>query len=504
MPTDNNDNSAGLKLPSGNLHNEWNSYTNNLKSPKSFLDFSFFFMIGAALQRRVWKNSCEMPLFPNPYILLVGDPGVGKGLALHPVNKLLHYHKKNPLKTGLDETVLSGSRVGILNELDKLSDKERDALKEAEDLLAKHRPDEKSNPEEEKTKPGHIEEPLLFPIAPKSITFEELASYMSKQVRRKDVPPELRCALVPKSGIYTHCSIAFILTELSSLFKKRTDKLVDFLTDVFDCLPYVNATKTAGTDNIRNGCLSLIGGTTPSFLQDTYSEKLLDEGFSARTVFVFADKNRFKQYGMPELTIDQLESKLLLLAHLKNLSQLFGQVTMSPDAQEYMKHYFEKTNYITNSNIKLKPYYGRKDIITDKLAMAIHFSRSYSMEIQLIDCQQAVVMLNAIEPVMHLAFTSGGQTPQSKATKKILDFLRYNKSEHFDFYHIWSKVCETEIEEPKLREHLTSLTEAGLIIQEGAGYRSTAMSSDEVEAREREKGITGLDNNDNKIVKLKL
>ena len=65
-------------------------------SPDSFVNFGWYYVVAAALQRRVWYGSLTGdPLFPNPYIVFVADAGAGKGLVLGKCNELLKHHRKS-------------------------------------------------------------------------------------------------------------------------------------------------------------------------------------------------------------------------------------------------------------------------------------------------------------------------------------------------------------------------------------------------------------------------
>ena len=73
-----------------NNYEKWQELTSNLIAPNIYLDFAFYFTIGAALERRVWNGDLNwLYTFGNLYVVLVGNPGVGKSLALAPVKDLL-------------------------------------------------------------------------------------------------------------------------------------------------------------------------------------------------------------------------------------------------------------------------------------------------------------------------------------------------------------------------------------------------------------------------------
>lgn len=71
----------------------WLKQTESLFSPEIYIKAAWYFLVGAALQRRVWYGAYQQ-LFPNLYVALVGPAAIGKGLVLGEVRKYLSHHKK--------------------------------------------------------------------------------------------------------------------------------------------------------------------------------------------------------------------------------------------------------------------------------------------------------------------------------------------------------------------------------------------------------------------------
>lgn len=389
---------------------------------------TFYYMIGSALQRRVWLGNSEMPIFANQYIILVGEPGVGKGLVIKPAIHFMSYHKAKR----------SGPMLA-------------DNLEDSTELIQKYIEEIKTM--QNKSAPAsYIEaDPLLFPIPATATTYEALTLAHTRAHRWFKPPPEMRkYSLVPPSGIYGHSSMCFLLEELSSLFKKNTNSTVDLLLALWDCGNYTYATKHQGEDVIKNICLSMLAGTTPGFMRDTYNEKLIDEGFSARALFIFEERNRFDLYGIPDLGADQLEAKARILVRLKELSTFFGQAQLSPDGMALFKDYFERVlpRHRINTNLKLQPYYSKKNMHASKLAMALHFADHNTMTIELESCQKALDILETLEVKMHFALSSGGKSPLAACAKKIVRFLSAQsepKSRHEIWYALDGEIREAEM-----------------------------------------------------------
>lgn len=54
--------------------------TKNFPSPEIFRLWAAISAVAGALERRVWLDSAEMPIYPNLYVLLVATPGIGKNV----------------------------------------------------------------------------------------------------------------------------------------------------------------------------------------------------------------------------------------------------------------------------------------------------------------------------------------------------------------------------------------------------------------------------------------
>lgn len=397
------------------LFEKWRLYTEGLTSPDNYINFGFYYMIGAALQRRVWIGPEHLCLYPNHYTILVGEPGIGKGILLKQVNNLLRYHKMPDPKA-----VLNGNLPNDISPTDRAN---MEAVAEADYRLAQGIvADEKT-----KVKSKSFERPLLFPVAADATTYEALVKAVAIAVRRRNF-----YAYDEKQGketlkVYTHSSLCFCLEEIASLFRKRTEDVVNFLLQAYDCGDYVYDTKTQGKDSIKKCCLSLLGGTTPNFMQSTFDDRLLTEGFSSRTFFIFAAQNRKTQLWVPDLRQEQKEAYVDIQVHLEKLAHLFGRVSVSKEDEAWLEDWWvNEQRERSNTSSKLIAYYARKQIHVLKLAMCIHFAESLDMIIPRSAFQKAIDMLAKEEKTMHYALGIDRSNPLSVPADKIYKDLLTN------------------------------------------------------------------------------
>lgn len=382
-------------------------------------------MIGASLQRRVWCPPTHEPIYANQYTTLVGKPGIGKGGPIRAVSSILNYHKLKDANIDAPESWTQQEKDVAANCLDQ-------DMKAAQSVGVKGANAELTS----------VAEPLLIPVAADAVTYEALVEYMAKNIRRVNyTKPD------GKMGLYSHCSTCFCLEEIASLFRKKTEDVINFLIQAYDCgETYEKRTRTQGNDRILRMCLNFLGGTTPDFMQQAFDDALIHQGYASRTFFIFAAKNRKTVFFRPELTDEQRSCYKDLLLHVKRLTRLYGQVQLEPGTehflQEWLTHFNNNPDKYNFASAKLEPFKARMNIHVMKMAMAIHFGDSLSMTIPLGTFQKAIEVINAEGKSMHMALTMGDSNPLSKSSQKILNYLDTTGKRSFKqlFAEFWEKL----------------------------------------------------------------
>jgi hypothetical protein len=206
-----------------------------------------------------------------------------------------------------------------------------------------------------------------------------------------------------------------------------------YLLGLYDCpLDYEYKTKNNGEARVRRGCLNILAGTTPTFMESVFTSGLLDQGFSSRAFFIYAARNR-KNIAFPEaLTKEQQQYKLDLLDHIKKLATLYGEVKIDSETRAWIQNWWDNAeNHRSerpNTSPKLDPYYARKNIHMIKVAMANHFSESTEMTLSIDELKQAVADLDKEEKTMHLALSYDSENPIGKLTEKVLEYVTTKRS----------------------------------------------------------------------------
>lgn len=445
----------------------WRFYLKDCESPDSFIDASFYYLISAALQRRVYLGSDEKPLFPNLYVIFVGPPAVGKGQVIIPLSEIFQYHKLKPA-LAVQPTGATPPATEPKSEVDEATQ------------LALLREFQASNPHlmhggkgggslinTENLRP---KAKLAIPMAANATSYEALVRAHSYSLRTIHTDNTSRLV---KNGMYSHSSLAFCLDELSSLFrsKKASEDVGKYLLQAYDCRHYQYDAKTPGlADDVYNPCLNLLGGTQAPALKKMFNEGILEDGLSSRMIFIYEEVPRFYRFDTFTYSAEQLAAKQQIINHVGELLKLFGLVKYSPEAYEFMKTYVEQIlpnkALRMNNSPKLESYYDRKKLHVQKLATAIHFSSSTEMTIGIEPFQQAIAYCSQIEPKMDLALNFAGRGTLASLSAKAVDVLRRRPG--LTFTQLWEALIE-DVSYPKdlqnCLEYLTSTGKVGLDVK---------------------------------------
>ena len=423
-------------------YERWLAYTGNLSSPQNYIQWGWLYLINASLQRRVYIGPEHQPLYPNMYIILVGPPGVGKGLVIREVSDFLKHWKQSDRVIPKDLSEKQKQMADIVAEQD---------MQTAQDVEFQG-----------KSKNAEIIKPLLIPVAADATTYEALVKAVAESYRCVNHVEIINGERKLKT--YGHSSLCFSLQELSSLMRKRTEDTVNYMLGLYDCpVDYEYLTVSRGKERVRRGCLNIIAGTTPGFMQSTFDDKLADEGFNSRVFYINATKNRKNQFWIPPLTDEQKEHKKVLLEHVRQLTGLYGNVKMSDESKRFLTEWWDEQennrHLRSNTSMKLVPYYARKNIHVMKVAMALHFGESLEMEIPIETFKKAIALLDAEEKNMSAAITLGGDNPIAKVSKKLLEYLSTGEKNFIDMMGETHHMCDKK----GLEEAITFLQETNKV-----------------------------------------
>jgi hypothetical protein len=247
--------------------------------------------------------------------------------------------------------------------------------------------------------------------------------------------------IINSHGFAAFNSLQVIASELGVFLPAYDPAFMNTLTKLYDGELYEERRRTGKVNHIRieHPQLSILGGTTPSYLNSFLPEGAWDQGFTSRTIFIFSDE--IVQRDIFEEHEEQTYNEGLLgdLSHdLKAIASLYGKVTWSKEAMAAISAWDKVYLEPIPEHGKLVHYNSRRLAHIIKLCVVASVSRSSEMEITIEDFQEAQNWLLEAEVVMPDIFKSMGVSGDARAMEDTWYFVYqlYGKSKRPVMEHL--------------------------------------------------------------------
>lgn len=235
-------------------------------------------------------------------------------------------------------------------------------------------------------------------------------------------------------AVHTMSAITVASDEFGTFLNPDNSEMIDVLVSLWDGKrgAFRKETKTSGSDKIENPWINIIGCTTPSWIAGRFPEYLIGGGFTSRCVFIYAERKRqtvaYLDSAVPKGHDD---TRQRLVADLEQMSLLFGEYQLSPDAREWGKEWYERHWAAPSTQLNTEQYAGylaRKQTHIHKLAMVLAAAKSDELIITLDSLQNAEAMTSAVETDMPKVFSRIGQNDLTRGAATILDIVERSGS----------------------------------------------------------------------------
>lgn len=300
--------------------------------------------LSAAAERRIWTRTEQSELYCNLYTLLVAPPGVGKGMAIGPVEKMWHRAK--------------GNVTGRLK------------------------------------------------VAPRSMTKASMIDEMARAQRR--IPMNRFSNTPAMSvDLLEYSSLAILAEELGVLISTHDLDFLSALTVLYNNSPIYSETRRTGKISIEvfNPLITFLGGTQPAFLSNLLPEEAWGMGMMSRVVLIYSGKSVQKPLfpldfdgNVVDLRLKALEKSLEL--DMGQILDLYGQVYWTEEARDEIVAWRAEGMPPIPTHSKLLHYNERRIMHIIKLSMIASLSRSNDLQITLSDFNRAKDWLLDAEMVM--------------------------------------------------------------------------------------------------------
>lgn len=407
---------------------QWRELNRNLESPWAFIDWTYYFMLSAVMQRRVWLGNSPK-LYPNIYVMFVAPPAIGKSSAAACAKEIL----ENLFRQGADltfhaqksETENQFKKIQALSFAADCTTMESliDQLKEAEHFFHWIRPDGKAE--------GQV-----------------------------------------------HNSLSILLSEeMGTLFREAQTDIVPLLCHLWDCRHFSYRTKTGSASradedgrvgiHCDHPCAAFLGCTTLGVVKELMHKGILQQGFTARAVGVFEAEKRHRKAFISR-SEEQLKLIPNLMEHFAKLLKLCGPMRLTKDAEKFFTEYYESGKEIedrVNNSPVLADYYGRFQAHVLKLAMLISLDRHESLRPIDESCIiEAIQELRKVEVNMHMAFGGGAVNPMLDLAGELYEAIKASEDKGVMKHALLQKfIRKLPRGAHSLKEAVGILTDAGMI-----------------------------------------
>jgi hypothetical protein len=224
-----------------------------------------------------------------------------------------------------------------------------------------------------------------------------------------------------------------VASELGVFLPVYDPLFMNSLTKFYDGEHYEERRRTGKVPHLKieHPHLSIIGGTTPSYLNSFLPEGAWDQGFTSRTIFIYEGVAQHQELFDEDDRFDELDHIYKdLLDDLKSIVGLYGKFSWSPEAAAAISEWNRNKCEPIPTHNKLQHYNSRRLAHCIKLCMVASIARSNEMVITLEDYQEALGWLLDAESRVVDIFHSMGVAGDSAAIEDTWDFIfrSYNKS----------------------------------------------------------------------------
>lgn len=351
-------------------------YVANTESPRIFHVWSALACVAAAMGRRCWFDNGIEQVWPNMFVVLVGQPATRKSTAIKLASKLLRDVTK--VKFAPNDT--GGQRQGLLKAMLATNEEEVDGVGELIEAMVEMN--------------GHDT------ISSISWTDSVLSSLNAIEIDTRD----------PHSIFAT-------ASELNSFIGENNTQMMTFLQCMYDGDNYNYALKSSNLC-LNDGLLNILAGTTAAQMQIAMPPQAVGQGFMSRCIFVNGNEATKR---IPRPTLDESATREISNTFANIFNRIGGNFEESPAAAEIFDQLYIRGVHIEDT--RFLHYCDRRGTHLKKLAMTLAASRGEQI-IRPIDVNAADQILIYTEKEMPEALGEYGMNKLSTAKQKLYEYVK--------------------------------------------------------------------------------
>lgn len=256
-------------------------------------------------------------------------------------------------------------------------------------------------------------------VAPSSVTtasvIDSLAAAERKIIRTNATP-----------NFVQFNSLQVVASELGVFLPQYDPAFMNTLTKLYDGEIYEERRRASKVQHVKieYPLLSILGGTTPSYLNSFLPEGAWDQGFTSRTILVYCGEQAKPDLWKDDGKYDNEETLLRGLMHdLKQIHQLFGKVEWDRATMQALSAWDHAGGPPAPEHGKLTHYNSRRTAHLIKLCVIAAIARSNDLHITIEDYNIALSWLLEAEAQMPDIFRSYGVSQDARTIEDCWYFV---------------------------------------------------------------------------------
>jgi len=387
-------------------------YAESTEPPTIYHRWSLISSVGALLGRQFWFPFGTTRIFPNQYVMLIGNPGTRKSTAIKMARRVLS-------TTGYSTFAAERtSKEKFLLDLEGVTD---------EDAF---------------NRPGSLRS------GKRSLTANDILDNLDLGTggeTHDGIPREIFVTADEFNEFSGTGNIEF-LSMLGALWDWDDENTT-----------YKHRFKNSKSISIFQPTISILGGNTHSSFKLAFPEQAIGQGFLSRLILVYSEPSG-KKITFPIKPPDEVATALgTLLSRIKETVR--GEATMAAGARQALDTIYRTFKDL--EDYRFKSYSTRRFTHLIKLCLITTAMRG-STEISTADVVLANTILTFTESNMSKALGEFGKSKDSEAQHNIMTAL-YESKVPLSFSDLWKVVSRDVDKQERLADILASLAAAGKI-----------------------------------------
>lgn len=243
-------------------------------------------------------------------------------------------------------------------------------------------------------------------VAPKSLTKPSLMDALAEAKRSKTVIDGTNSKFLEFNSLLVNAG------ELGVLIPQYDSDFMNILTDIYDGGVYEERRRGNNLHIlIKKPQLNILGGTTPSYLNQTLPEGAWDQGFLSRTFLIFCGDTSLVDLFGDDISEENHYAELR--SDLRSISDMTGAFGFDLESRAAIREWHMSGGQPRPDHPKLVHYNTRRSAHLLKLCMVASVSRSEDKIITISDYRTALAWLLEAESAMgeiFKALSSGGDS----------------------------------------------------------------------------------------------